>query len=223
MSAPDASDIDRDLVSGEDDRPRRRPRRCVTARAPRDRCDLIRFVVGPDDRLVFDLDERLPGRGLWLSADAESLKTALARNLFARAARRPVTVDADLPMRLVAQLRYRCLQRLGLARRAGVLEAGFEQVVAAARAGMIDVVVIARDAGADGRGKLVDGGRVAQRIELFSRSEMGAAIGREALVYAGLRHGAIADKLMADAGRLAGLLADTASVTTTSLEMIETA
>ena len=53
--------------------------------APRRPADgMIRFVVGPDDKLVPDLAARLPGRGMWVSADRECLAQALARKQFAR-------------------------------------------------------------------------------------------------------------------------------------------
>ena len=207
----------------EPEAPRRRPRRCIATRTAADRADLLRFVVAPDDRLVPDLDARLPGRGLWLSADAERLKTALARNLFAKVARRRVLIDADLPARLDALLVERCLQRLGLARRAGALVIGFEQVVALARSDGLDVVVIASDAGADGTAKLAGRRRVRGWVSLFTRAQMGSAVGRETLVYAGVHPGPFANRLMDDARRLAGLRGETVSVPTPPMEMIETA
>jgi hypothetical protein len=166
---------------------------------------MIRFVVGPDDRLVPDPDGRLPGRGLWLSAEAESFKRAVARNLFAKAARRRVVVDPEIAARLDRMLAERCLQWLGLARRAGQLEMGFEQVIRTARAGEIDVLVVAKDAAADGREKLARAAPDRRCVTLFGRVEMGGAVGREALVYAGLRSGRLATKLWNDARRLAGL------------------
>jgi hypothetical protein len=193
------------IVTMEPDEPRRRPRRCVAQRTARDRDDLIRFVIGPDDRLVPDPDARLPGRGLWLSAEAESFKTALSRNLFAKAARRRVVVDPEIAVRLDHMLAERCLQWLGLARRAGLLEMGFEQVMRTARAGEIDVLVVANDAAQDGREKLARAAPDVRCVTLFGRTETGAAVGREALVYAGVRPDRLATKLWNDARRLAGL------------------
>ncbi|MFP4126116.1 MAG: RNA-binding protein [Alphaproteobacteria bacterium] len=192
-------------VLAEPDTPRRRPRRCVASRTARDRDDLIRFVVGPDDRLVPDPDARLPGRGLWLSAEAESFKRAVSRNLFAKAARRRVVVDPEIAERVDRMLAERCLQWLGLARRAGLLEMGFEQVIRTARAGEIEVLVVASDAAADGREKLARAAPDRRCITLFDRAEMGAAVGREALVFAGVRPNRLATRLWNDARRLAGL------------------
>jgi predicted RNA-binding protein YlxR (DUF448 family) len=193
------------IVMAEPEAGRRRPRRCIATRTPQDRDSLVRFVIGPDDRLVPDPDARLPGRGLWLSADAESFKRALSRNLFAKAARRRVVVDPEIAERLDRMLAERCRQWLGLARRAGLLEMGFEQVMRTARAGEIDVLVVAKDAAADGRDKLARVAPDRRCITLFDRADMGAAVGREALVYAGVRPDRLATKLWNDARRLAGL------------------
>ena len=199
-----ASD-DETIVTVEEGGPRRRPRRCVATRTRRDRETLVRFVVGPDDRLVPDLDARLPGRGLWLSADAESFKNAVSRNLFAKAARRRVVVDPEILARLDRMLAERCLQWLGLARRAGLLEMGFEQVVRTARAGEIEVLVVASDAANDGREKIARAAPDRRCVRLFERAQMGAAVGREALVFAGLRPNRLAQRFWNDARRLAGL------------------
>ncbi len=180
-----------------------RGRRCIAQRASGDAATMLRFVVGPDDRLVFDADARLPGRGLWLSADREAVKKAVARNLFAKAARRRVLVDDDLYATLTARLHGRCLQWLGLARRAGAVEIGFEQVERAARDGGLDLLIVASDAGADGIGKLERFDR--PTVRAFSAEEIGRALGRSSLVYVGLRPGRLADRLRTEAAKLCGL------------------
>ena len=44
-------------------------RRCIVTGDVQPKGGLIRFVVGPDGMVVPDLAEKLPGRGLWVSAD----------------------------------------------------------------------------------------------------------------------------------------------------------
>ena len=81
--------------------------------------ELIRFVVGPDGIVVPDLEAKLPGRGLWLSAQRDVVNTARAKRLFAKAARSKVEVPADLADWLEALLVARCIGLLGMARRSG--------------------------------------------------------------------------------------------------------
>src|SRR3546814_9958370 len=79
---------------------------------------------------------------------------ACARNLFAKAAKRQVRVPEDLAEQVEALALRRCLDLLGLARRAGAVVAGFEKVKAALRAGEVGLLVQAADAADDGRQKI---------------------------------------------------------------------
>ncbi|MFZ3034661.1 MAG: DUF448 domain-containing protein, partial [Parvibaculum sp.] len=65
----------------------REERRCIVSGEVGPREALIRFVIGPDDLVVPDLAERLPGRGLWVTASREAVETAVRKGLFAKAAR----------------------------------------------------------------------------------------------------------------------------------------
>ncbi|MGF1474803.1 MAG: RNA-binding protein [Geminicoccaceae bacterium] len=179
------------------------PRRCLVDRTAKHRDALIRFVIGPDATLVPDFDERLPGRGLWLSADREVVKKAVASHVFARAAKQRIIVPAGLLDQLVEGLHGRCLQLLGLARRAGELDMGFEQVRRGVKAGSYELLVIASDAADDGLSKL--SGVAIDRVSLLDREAMGRAVGRDKLVYAGLATGGLARRFRVQAVKLHGL------------------
>lgn len=130
-------------------------RRCIVTRERRPRAQLIRFVLDMDGQVVPDVDERLPGRGLWLSPGRDMVEMATSRRAFARAARRPVTVPPDLADRVEGLLVRRCLNTLGLARRGGQVVTGFEKVRARLREGSVAVLLAASDGAADGRAKVV--------------------------------------------------------------------
>ena len=121
-------------------------RRCLVTRESGPRDGLVRFVTDPDGRVVPDVDERLPGRGLWVTADRECIAEAVAKRLFARAARQSVTVDAGLVDRVQDQLLRRCVEGLALARRAGLAVVGQAKVRAALESGVAGVLVEAVDA-----------------------------------------------------------------------------
>ena len=89
--------------------------------------------------------------------------------------------SADQPSRSPA--RRRILDLVGLAARAGAIIAGTDAVRAAAREDQVRRVILAEDAAAGQQGKLtplLDARRVPYHT-LFSRSELGAAIGRGAV------------------------------------------
>jgi len=179
-------------------------RRCIVTRESRPTTALIRFVASPDGLIVPDLSESLPGRGIWVTADRASVETAAAKNLFARAARRQVTVPPGLADQVEAQLLRRCLDLIGLARRGGGAVAGFEKVRASLSKGTAGLLLAASDGAADGRGKLERlsaGTRVATALR---RHELGTAFGRDQAVHAVVASGKIADQLEVASRRLSG-------------------
>ena len=184
-------------------------RRCLASGQVLPKQALLRFVVGPDGQVVPDLAERLPGRGLWLLARRDMMAKACKKNLFARAAKRQVRIPSDLAEQVERLAFRRCLEQLGLARRAGAVEIGFEKVKAALKADRIGLLLQAADAAADGRDKLravarAVGGETAL-LQFCDAAELGAALGRDAAVHVGILRGRFAAGLQRDIARLAGL------------------
>ena len=179
-------------------------RRCIASRESRPRETLVRFVVDPAGTLVPDIDARLPGRGVWLSAQRGAISLAVAKGLFARAARQRVQVPPDLADLVETMLARRCLDLLGLARRAGQVIAGFDQVADGLRQGTVAVLLGARDGAADGRRKLRALAAGLPLVELFDRRELGGALGRDEAVHVGIAPGGLARRLLAEVARLEG-------------------
>ncbi|MFI4986692.1 MAG: RNA-binding protein [Alphaproteobacteria bacterium] len=181
-------------------------RRCVVSGAvfPKER--LIRFVVDPEGRVLPDLEGRLAGRGIWLQARRDVVETACTKGSFAKAARASVTVPPGMADRIEVRLRRRCLDIIGLARRASQLAAGFEQVRAWLGEGQAAVLIEAIDGSEGGRAKLLGRGCRLPLVELFTAREMGAALGREDAVHVAIGAGALARRLLAEALRLAGFV-----------------
>lgn len=179
-------------------------RRCLVTREVMAKDRMLRFVLDPEGHVVPDLEACLPGRGMWLSADQNVVNRAVAGNLFARAARAQVQVEADLAGRVERLLVRRALDGLGLARRAGQVVMGFEQVRAALRSSAVAVLIAAADSAADGRRKLRRLAMDLPLITAFSRLELGAALGRDGVVHVAVAPGGLARRLIVDSRRLAG-------------------
>jgi uncharacterized protein len=171
---------------------------------------MIRFVVGPEGDVVPDLARRLPGRGLWVKAERAAVERAVAKNLFARAARASVKPASDLAERVERLLLERALADLSRARRAGRAIAGFvkvEQMVGQRRAGLL---VVADEADGDGLGKL----KAASRenglpiARLGDAAALGGIFGREQAVYVAVARddagGAFIERIEAGAARWRG-------------------
>jgi uncharacterized protein len=184
-------------------------RRCIVTGEVHDRAALLRCVVGPDGAIVPDIEARLPGRGLWLTPRRDIVERAVTKRAFARAARRPVVVSAELVDRIEALLARRCGELLGLGRRAGVAVAGFDRVSEAVRRGRAGLLLFALDAAESGRRKLTAAaaGRGVPSASVLTAAELGAAFGRERIVHAAVGGGPLCRQLSADLSRLAGMRA----------------
>ena len=186
-----------------------RERRCITTGEVRPVENLVRFVVGPEGNIVPDIEAKLPGRGLWVTADGAILARAVAKNDFPKAAKAPVKVALDLVARVEKRLVGRMLSDLGLARRAGQLVMGFDNVTRA-----LDtkppprVLVEASEGAADGRKKLAGSaaarGLRVETIDCLTRAELSLALGRENVIHAAVKPGPLAERLILDSVRLRG-------------------
>ncbi len=179
-------------------------RRCIATHEVLPKERLIRFVVGPDGGVVPDIEARLPGRGLWLSAGRDMVNTALSKSLFAKAFRRKVAVPPDLAERIETLLLRRCIEKIGLARRAGQAIVGYEKVRGELKAGHGAVLLAAADGAADGREKIRALAPALPLVAVLRGDELGSAFGRGHAVHGLLTPGRLAEGLKVDAARLAG-------------------
>jgi len=180
-------------------------RRCIVTGAVRGKDELLRFVIGPDGDVVADAEGRLPGRGFWLSADRNVLEKACVRNLFAKAARRDVRIAAGFADQIERLMVRRCLDLIGLARRAGQAVAGYEKARDWLKSGRAGLVLAAADGGESGRAKVHGLAAGIPLLDVLSADELGQAFGRERAVHVAVAPGTLADRLRCDGARLSGL------------------
>jgi uncharacterized protein len=212
MLLADATEFDEDAVVREDRHvggSRLRERRCIVTKAVLPESRLVRFVIGPQNETVADLAAKLPGRGIWVSAQRSILEHAIAKNLFAKAARANIHVPSDLPAKVQSLLLKRIQDHLGLARRSGVMVFGFDNVMRALESRRKPgVLVEARDGSEDGRRKISAAARAKglqpKLISILDSDELSMALGRENVIHAALFPGPLADRLVLDAERLEG-------------------
>ena len=172
-------------------------RRCLASGEMKSRTEMVRFVIGPDQSVVPDLSENLPGHGLWVTALPDAIQLAAKKNLFAKAAKEPARPAPDLPDTVARLLRKRCLEFLGLAKGAGIAILGEAQTEAALRARKLALYLHAPDAT-----RVLDNRSAIPECDLFSRDEMGAALGYAQIVYAGIGPHKLTEKLKLELNRL---------------------
>ncbi len=181
-------------------------RLCAVTREVKPVEDLIRFVVGPEG-VVPDLKRKLPGRGLWITADKRTLKDAVSRNVFARGFKRDIRVTAELADMTERLLQQTALDALSIAGKSGLVLTGFAKVEAAIAHDDIVGLIHASDAAADGVAKLAgvlrhrpDADRVTA-IRAFSTAQLDLALGRSNVVHAALLAGPATDTFLARLAR----------------------
>lgn len=181
----------------------------------RDPADMIRFVVGPDNRVYPDILGKLPGRGTWVSAAQEDLDVAINKGGFKRGFKGNVILPDDLAAHVEAGLRKQVLSLIGMAKKSGKLFIGFDQVMTAARVDALGWRIEASDGAEGSRGKIRTLSKaVAREVELkmprvigcFDSSELGAVVGRDAIIHCAVPHGRIAKSLGQSAKRLSGFV-----------------
>lgn len=182
-------------------------RRCIVTGESGPTAPLIRFVLGPDGTPVPDLAERLPGRGMWLTATRAAAEQAVKKRAFSRAARTPVETPPDLPDILERLLAERAVQAVSLARKAGLAVAGFEKVKARLQAGEVGALIEARDGSPAQRAKLRPMAGDAPVVDVLTADELGLAFGRASVIHAALDSGGAADRALRESQRLSGFRA----------------
>ncbi|MCU0815835.1 MAG: RNA-binding protein [Cypionkella sp.] len=194
------------MTRGGRDKMRDEPeRKCIASGESQPKAGLIRFVIGPEAQVVPDVQGKLPGRGIYVSADRAALDRTIRKNLFSRAARQPVTVPEELVTQLEALLLQRVVGLLSLARKAGAAVAGYEKVKEWLKTGKAAALIQANDGSERGRDKLRPPAGPETLISCLSAGELGLAFGRERAIHAALAAGGLERSVVEEAARLAGL------------------
>ncbi|MCZ7674861.1 MAG: RNA-binding protein [Roseovarius sp.] len=179
-------------------------RKCIATGEVHPASALLRFVVGPEGEVVPDIAAKLPGRGIWVLPQRAALEQAVAKNLFARAAKQPVRLPDGLTASVEAQLAHRVVSLISLARKGGQAVAGYEKVKDWLARGNASVLIQASDGSERGKSKLStpsDG----TFIGWLTADELGRAFGRPTTIHAALGDGGLVRRVVEDAARLKGL------------------
>jgi predicted RNA-binding protein YlxR (DUF448 family) len=180
-------------------------RKCIVTGDVQPKAGLVRFGLGPDLQVVPDVMGRLPGRGIYVTADRDAILKASARGLFSRAARQPVTVSPMLADEVEAQLARRVVELISLCRKAGLAVVGFEKVKDWLAKGQAGILIQASDGSERGKTRLHAPGGQETFIGCLTARELGLAFGREHAIHGALAAGGLTTRVVEEASRLAGM------------------
>ncbi len=184
-------------------------RKCIATGESQPKAGLIRFCLDPEGQIVPDILGKLPGRGIYVSADRAAMALAARKGLFARAARQSVKVPdglAELVEKLIGQ---RVVELLSMARKAGDAVTGYEKVKDWLLKGTATTLIQATDGSERGKTKLHAPEGKGGFIGILTAGEIGLAFGRERAIHAALAAGGLRTRVVEEAAKLAGLRGQT--------------
>ncbi|RYG91367.1 RNA-binding protein [Loktanella sp. IMCC34160] len=186
------------------DRSEETERRCIVTGEVQPKTGLIRFVIGPDGQVVPDILEKLPGRGMWVTASRETIGKA-GKGQFSRSAKQPVTVPDGLVDEVERQLARRVVDLVAMARKAGLAVCGFEKVKGWLAGGaQVRVLMQASNGSERGKAKLwtPEGARY---FGCLTAEELGLAFGRQSVIHGALATGGLSNRVVEEALKLKGM------------------
>ena len=169
-------------------------RMCAATRQAKPVDELIRIVLSPENVLVPDLKNNLPGRGAWVSANRWVVEKAVTKGVFARAFGTSVNGGEELAGLIAQLLRKNAVSRLSLCKKAGVLVSGAAKVERQIGKRQTTVLLHACDGAADGRRKIKDCLRsvygeeadMVPTVNFFTTVELSFALGLENVIHAAI-------------------------------------
>jgi len=158
-------------------------RSCLACREVKDKKSLLRFVLAPDNTVVPDLQQKLPGRGVYTCMKGSCLTRAAQKKQFSRGFKGEVIgAEADVLVRQVTdKLEERIASYLSLANKGGKIASGSDQVMDKLKKGGVGILFVATDISADigekfrGIAKL----KGVVCMALFTKERLGELIGKE--------------------------------------------
>ena len=179
-------------------------RKCIATGDVQPKHGLIRFVIGPDNQVYPDILGKLPGRGIYVSADRAALELAVKKKAFARSAKQPVTLPDGLIDEVEQQLARRVVDLISLQRKAGKAVAGYEKVKGWLQTEEAEVLIQAVDGSGRGKSKLSTP-HYGHYIGWLTADELGLAFGRQTVIHGALASGGLTSRVVEEAQRLKGV------------------
>ena len=180
-------------------------RKCIVLGSSHLKEELISFVLCPAGVVTPDLSEKLPGRGIWVSASSDALFEAIKKNLFSRAAKKQATIPDNLFELVEHLLVKKVIETISLARRGGQVVSGFEVVKGALISGKAQLLIQASDGSERQLGKLRSPEGKNVYFNCLTQKELGLAFGRDYAIHAALTGGGLTKKVSYEATRLASI------------------
>jgi uncharacterized protein len=172
-------------------------RSCIACRKKGEKGELIKLINGPQG-IVIDYLEKLPGRGAYVCGEPACIDKALGSGQLSKALREKVEAPAweAFHAELRAKVERKINALLGMARKAGLVAAGFDAAVIESRKEGGGVMVVAADLAGNTEDKLkiTEAAGVA-RFGFSTKDELGSVLGLRPVGVIYIRKSTLADSI----------------------------
>lgn len=181
-------------------------RKCIATGQILEKDKLLRFTVTPDLQVIPDFKKKLPGKGIYVINAQSALKTAVEKNLFAKAAKLKAKVNPELPDMVEQLLRKKALETISLSRKAGTLVTGMEKVLEALKKNKAAFILEANDAADDGHQRILTAANGLEVFRLFDIEELDKALNKVNTVHVAFLKGEMAKTVHHEFNKLSDFL-----------------
>ena len=181
-------------------------RKCIVTGKVLEKSALLRFVVGPEAVVIPDFKNKLPGRGVYVSCSSALLHKAVSANLFAKSLKQKVKPMENLEQVVENLLRQSALQAISLAKKAGALITGMDKVSEALKKDKVAFLLEAKDAGDDGRQKIMHLAQNTKIFNLFTSEELDQTLDKVNTVHAAFLKGEMSKMVSREFAKLVDFL-----------------
>lgn len=151
-------------------------RKCIVSGEVLEKDNLLRFAITPDNQVVPDFKKKLSSVGIYISNSQTKLQIAVQKNLFSKICKKNLKVSPDLTSMVQNLLLKHGLDLISLSRKAGILLTGFEKVCEGLKKEKVAFVLQAKDAGEDGRNRILSLSKGLEVFNIYNVEELDKAL-----------------------------------------------
>ena len=181
-------------------------RTCVGCRVSQPQANLVRYVLSPQQQLLVDYRQKLPGRGVYTCCDVNCVIKAVERKQLQRGLKvEQLQVGPDqIVISIIETLLQRIENLLGMARKSGQAVSGSSAILAGLKRNDSFAFVLLSDDVSTGIADKVLSAAGSQHIEvfqMFSKGRIGEILGKGERSVAALQAGKLANAIKLEVQR----------------------
>ena len=180
-------------------------RKCLVTGDTIEKKALIRFVIDPENNLIADIEQNLPGRGYWVKAERKIILKAINKNILFKAAKREVAINKNVLQEIETLIKKKIINQISLSRKAGMAIFGFDKIKASLPSNKVGILIQALD-GSDREKRRMITKSIPRIIDsCLTGSDLGKAFGREKVIHCAILRSGFVENIDFDANRLNNL------------------